>query len=158
MIDENRVTEIFSACMFGSEELVDGVPIEGASIICPVEGIGCSVGFHKVRLASFRSEIKGMLSQLILGFRTDLGLAGLGGGRSFFLLRFVQGNEQWTDDVLICEQLLLLALALEFATYLVPKEKWHQLPGAIPYVSIDLSKKTPEDILLLLDKHNGNQH
>lgn len=57
-----------------------------------------------------------------------------GGGWSFLNLCTDRHDRLWTGEHSVCEQLIVLAQALDLATYPMPRDMWEILPGGMPYV------------------------
>lgn len=120
----DRVEAIFRDCMFK-----DGEPTEG---FVPAPGITIDVGFHPVRLASYREEVRAMIRELPESFMKNGG-----GGMSFLNLCNNRHDDQWTGFQQRMEQLVQLGIALGMASYCLPREYWGVMPGGVPYIQFD---------------------
>jgi hypothetical protein len=112
----------------------DSLHHEGEEVSDPVicEGIVNSVGFHRARLESHKDEIASMLVQLPKEFHKSHG-----GGHSFLNMCMLDSGEQWADEHIDVEKLLLLGLGIEKAAYNLGPQFWPLLPGGVAYVYID---------------------
>jgi len=74
------------------------------------------------------------LQQLPEQFRTKRN--GGNGGWAYLRGRVDRHGREWTllDDRV--EELFLLAIACDFAEYLLPKKRWDEFEGAIPYIVV----------------------
>jgi len=126
MLDADRVKEIFGDCLFREgEDTSAHVPGEGI--------ITLSFGFHLDRLEKHRNEIHDMLNELPDSFK-----ATGGGGMSFLNACEDKHGNQWTGFHQHMEQLFVLGNAIGKVSYLMPREFWSMLPGAMPYVIVDI--------------------
>ena len=123
VLDPHRVNQIFYDCLYRNDEDTSGAVM--------VEGIVANYGFHPERLESHREEMIALLEQLPDGFRESGG-----GGMSFFDSYLDRDGNQWTGLHQIMEQLMVLGVALNLASYMLPKDMWKALPGGMPYFSI----------------------
>lgn len=136
LISSARVEEIFLDCLYKPEEM-EGVPEGEAPEGCViVEGILSRFGLHPERLESHRTEVTEMLMNLPVGFRKSSG-----GGWSFLQGCQDRNDVQWTGFHMIVSQLFVLGMGLGLVSYLLPREMWSALPGEMPYLVIDDSKK-----------------
>lgn len=125
------VHNCFFECMFKDNEIVDRKPPADAVI---VDGIIHKFGFHPGRLAENKEKIREVLNQMPVEFFKEGG-----GGWSFLNLCMTRDNIQWGEHRDM-EQLVVLAIAMGMAKYLMPKEVWQALPGGMPYIVFDTSK------------------
>jgi len=119
-ISASRLSDMFKECLateFDVEPVI-------------VSGLVNTVAFDEGRLKSHKDEIVNMLNHLPDEFK----LTG-GGGYSFLQMPFDRYGQQWGEQR-NAEQLLLMALALDLASYCLPREYWSALPGGVPYVVI----------------------
>lgn len=124
-LSSKNVTEVFEDSLFN-----DGEPTDNAII---VSGIVTNVGFHSDRLTGHRSDVLDMVKELDSTFHLSVG-----GGWSFMnLCNDAQGN-RWTGEHRVMEQLCLLALGLNIASFLLPREMWSVLPGGMPYIGFSV--------------------
>jgi hypothetical protein len=132
MINANRVTEIFMACLFAEgEDTTNHVP---------AEGIVNSVGFHPTRLETHAEEVKSMLDELPTAFHKSGG-----GGWSFLQACNDRNDEQWTGTHQVMEQLFQLGIGIKCVTLLAPREMWSMLPGGMPYYIVDTTSPASAD-------------
>lgn len=125
-----RVREVFLRCLFTADELDHGRPV------VEVEGIVTNVGFHPDRLEASRAEVLALLEAIV---RPEFWVDG-GGGYSFLYLVLDVAGAQWAEHR-NAEELYLLAAGLGHAAFLMPREHWALLPGAMPYL---VFRRTPE--------------
>ena len=125
MIDSERLSVIFTDCLFRDEEIVDGQPTTEPVV---VEGITLRIGFHKERLESHRTEVRAMLDQLPETFHEETG-----GGWSFLNACDTRDGEQWTGLHSQMEKLFALGMGLGIVECQMPREMWGILPGGMPY-------------------------
>jgi hypothetical protein len=131
LINPDEVEAVFRDCLFREEELkgVNGAP-EGAVI---VQGITAKLGFHPERLEEKRDLVKTWLAALPREFRKNEG-----GGWSFLKACEQSNGVQWTGLHQRMEQLFTLALGLGLAEYNAGREFWANLPGDMPYITINI--------------------
>jgi hypothetical protein len=124
MINANRINEIFHNCLFKEEEIINGIPV-----IEPIEvnGITNNYGLHPKRIKESEDEIINFINELPETFKE---------GRSFLNLCQTKDGEQWTGLHSVCEQLIMLGMAIGKMKYCFPKEMWFVLPGGVPYIQI----------------------
>lgn len=94
-----------------------------------VEGI---VFLHRIdatKLEASRGIVEGWIAEL-----PDQFLGDKGGGWSFLNLCQDRSGRLWTGEHRVMEALLVLAMALGRARYVLPRSVWSALPGAMPYV------------------------
>lgn len=121
-----NVHTILQDCLFDDEEVKDGFPEHVAG-----EGVMRKMGFHPGRLASHKTEIEEMCDQLPGEFKR------MGGGGSSFLNACVTATgEQWGEHTNI-DELLCLGTAIGKITFLMPRDQWGMLPGAMPYFVVN---------------------
>lgn len=132
MIDPQEVEEIFTTCLYTSEELPNHIIPEDAVV---VEGIRGKYAFNPVRIKEHQSRIIELLSELPLQFRKDSG-----GGWSFLNACDTKDGEQWTGFHLRMEQLFVLGMAIDKAKFVLPRSLWEALPGGMPYIVIDVEE------------------
>ncbi len=132
MIDSEEVELCFLDCLYKKEEVPkDGSIPEGC---IQVEGLVGNFGFHPQRLESKRQQVKAWLAQLPREF-----FKGTGEGTSFSRVCYLHSGGQWTGFHRSAEQLITLGIGLGFVKSVLPRERWHLLPGGLPYYMIDLS-------------------
>ena len=120
-------------CFYHTDEIVDGKTPEGAVL---VEGVVARYGFHPERLEAQRDNIRSMLLQLPKEFMSkDVDPEG-GEGWSFLNACNRADGVQWTGLHKIMDDLFCLGIGLGMVEYLLPREQWKILPGAVPYIII----------------------
>jgi hypothetical protein len=124
MIDSNKVEELFLNCLFKEDENVEDYD----PII--VEGIMATFGLHPDRVRAASDEIKSWLQELPEEFQK---------GWSFLNLCVTKDGQQWTGLHMICEQLMVLGMAIGKIKYCVPREMWSVLPGGMPYIFVEIN-------------------
>lgn len=124
MINSVNVTEIFVNCLFKKEEIIDGLPVVEPIY---VDGIIAKFGLHPERLKKYSSEINLFIDELPEQFKH---------GWSFLNLCTTKDGELWTGFHQVCEQLMVLGVAIGRIEYCLPKEQWDILPSGLPYIRI----------------------
>lgn len=122
-----KVIKIIKDSLFKDDEIKDGIP-ENAII---VEGVMNKFGFHKERLEAHRAEVIKILREMPETFQKDKG-----GGWSFLNLATDKNGKQWGEHSNV-DELILLAIGLGLARFLLPRKDWSALPG-MPYIVFDL--------------------
>lgn len=124
MIPSSRVHELFKKSLFNEVELINGKPS-----LKPVvaEGVLINVGFHPERIENAREEISMMIDSLNPDIDTDKGIL------FFHICRDRNGN-RWTDSYQICEELVLMGIALGILEYSLPRDFWSFFPGSVPFI------------------------
>lgn len=129
MIDPSALRKALIHALFTPEEIgLSAAPPADAVI---VRGVQHRYGFHPDRLEEARPLIVATIQELAPSFRIDGPVAG--GGWSFLNLPFDAKDQQWGEHE-NAEMLLVLALGLKLARYVLPRAMWHVLPGEVPYV------------------------
>lgn len=132
MIDPQIISTIMKDCLFKNEELPsDGSVPPNAKT---VKGIVRTFGFHPERLENHRQEVLAIIEEIPQAFLEDSG-----GGWTFMNLPMDKNENQWGEQT-NAEDLLVLAIGLGLADYLLPRDMWSSLPGSMPYV---VFRKTP---------------
>ena len=121
-LSAKNVESVFFDCLFR-----DGEDTSKAKI---VEGIVRKFGFHPERLQQHRTDIAEMLGELPDEFQADKG-----GGWSFLNACMTKSGDLWGEHQNI-EQLLVLGLATQQASLLMPREMWSAFPGGMPYFAV----------------------
>lgn len=116
-----NVHDIFLTCLYK--------PTDKRLAPIRVKGITIKVGFHPERLADHKTDIIDMLEYLPDSFREEGG-----GGMSFLNMCVDKNGRQWTGLHQTMENLLLLGLAIEQLSFLLPRELWKALPEGMPYI------------------------
>lgn len=124
MIDTERLHEIFTDCLFQSDEIAaDGIPLVPPKII---QGITRQYGLYPERYKKYKDELVSMLEELPDAFKC---------GISFLQMPFDKNEDQWGEHI-NCEQLVVLGIANDLIMYPFPKDMWEVLPGGLPYIKI----------------------
>lgn len=113
------VTKTFEKCMFQEGE--------DTSNHVPVQGIARIFGLHPKRLEEQRETVKMLIAELHENFKQ---------GWSFLKICENKEGHQWTDLHSVCEELVVMAVALGLAEYSFPRQLWPVLPGGVPYITI----------------------
>jgi len=128
VIQADAVTEAFRDSLFR-----EGEPTTNAVI---VEGLSCKYGFHPERLQRHHETVRDFLAELNPKFLVEA--EGGEGGWSFLETASLADGSRWTDDILVCEQLITLGMALDMVRCQTPRALWPDLPGGFPYYVISL--------------------
>lgn len=123
-----KVRELMMRVLFKKEELVDGGPPADAIV---VEGLMGKYGFHAGRVAEISEEVRYLLNEMPDSFHKEKG-----GGMSFLQLCMDKHDEHWAEHPTM-NDLICLGLATKMASYCMPRDYWHVLPGGMPYVTFD---------------------
>lgn len=116
VLTPQRVREVFLACQGG-----------------PLTVVGINAySFNPDRLNERKEEIEEMLSQLPDQFKKSGG-----GGWSFLNACEDRHGHLWTGDHAIVEALFALGMAIGKVALMLPKERWHMLPGGMPFYIIE---------------------
>ncbi|MBQ8043599.1 MAG: hypothetical protein IJ272_05560 [Clostridia bacterium] len=118
-----NVEQILKKCLYVSVPTEDEIdnPIE-------VEGFQNMFTFNPAMLEEEKHNIEDMLTQLPEQFKE---------GWSFWELYRTQDGHQWTSTARIMEALMVLGIAVEKISYVLPKSSWWSLPGGAPYVVLN---------------------
>lgn len=127
MISSEKVSEIFKYCLFKKDEIIEGKPI-----IEPVYvyGIRRMFGLHPERLKESIKEIENFIDELPEGFKE---------GWTFPNLCLTKNGELWTGSHRVCEQLMVMGIAIKKIKYLFDREMWHLFRGGMPYLQVFMS-------------------
>lgn len=125
LISSKQVTEVFYDCLFKEEELAKGNPAEGEFV--PAQGLTISAGFHPGRLQEHAEEILAIIDNLPEEFKQ---------GWSFLNFCTDREGNQWTGMHKVCEQLVMLGIAIDKLEYCMPRDMWGMLPGGVPYIQV----------------------
>ena len=128
MINTTKLEQLVEDSLFTDKELSENPEVKATAV--PGECIRAKFGFHPARLESHRAEVIEMLRELDHKFYESEG-----GGWSFLNLPFDKDGNQWGEQS-HADMLLLVANALGLMKILFPKERWNELPGGVPYVSV----------------------
>ncbi len=123
-LTSEAVQRIISDCLYKEDEITDEAVL--------VEGIRSKYGFHPDRLMNNKTEIGELLTELPEEFHT-----GTGDGWSFLNACVTKEGSQWGEhrDV---EALMVLGLATEQVSYLMPRDMWKLMPGGMPYFKVEI--------------------
>lgn len=131
MSDESlstQVNETLVACLFrDGEGGTDGAVL--------AEGVQLRLGFHPGRLAENRGRIREFLTEMAPQFHRSSG-----GGWSFLNLCTDRRGDLWTGSHRTVDELVCLGLATGMVEFCLPRELWPALPGAMPYLVIDVER------------------
>jgi len=124
VIDSQRVTEIFLNCLFREEEIINGEPE-----VEPIKAYGVmeNVGFYPTRIKESTEEIKGFINELPEQFKN---------GWTFLNICQTKDGELWTGMHQVCDQLVMLGIAIGKMSFCLPRDMWSILPGGMPYVQV----------------------
>jgi hypothetical protein len=136
-LNPHNVTLILKHCLFTEKELAEGGKPPKDAVV--VKGVSGYFGFHRERLNEQKLNIKRFLKQFGDKFRRDI--PGGGGGASFLEFCHDKNGTIWTGLHLSMDELLCLGLAAGYMGFCMPRENWVMLPGQMPYIYIDLSKR-----------------
>ena len=124
MISSERVSELFMECLFKDEEIVDNKPILEPIF---VKGIMTTNWLHPERVKESALEIEGFIKELPEKFKN---------GWTFLGLCQTKDGDFWTDLHQVCEDLMVLGMAINKIEYCSSRETWVNLPGGMPYVRV----------------------
>lgn len=122
-LDANKVEEIFEDSIYKEDE------IDQSNAII-VHGITMQVCFNPKRLNNHAEEIVTLLNELDDNFKESVG-----GGYSFLGACYDKHGSHWGEHRDM-EELFVLGIAINKVSYLLPRELWQALPGALPYLVI----------------------
>lgn len=134
-----RINEVLLSSMFKTKEESEEYIASGGELVIS-EGITATFGFHPDRLKENKEKIKALVIELVLSafLRPSGGL-----GNSFLYLVFKEDETTWGEHT-DAEALLVLAQALGWAGYCLPRPMWKVFPGGLPYVWFNDLKVTEE--------------
>lgn len=122
-----KVQELFMSSLFPEKP-------DDISKAVLVEGIVTKVGFDPARLEANREKVVEILNEMPEQFHEHMG-----GGWTFLNLAQDKNGVLWGQHQNM-EQLVLMAMGLKLADYLMPRELWSALPGGMPYVVFKTDK------------------
>ena len=93
-----------------------------------IEGYKNHFSFDPYLLSQEKGNIEALLSQLPTNFKD---------GWSFWEMYRTNDGQSWTTSVKSMEALMVLGIAINKISYLLPKEAWWSLPGGAPYVIVN---------------------
>ena len=97
-----------------------------------VEGLVSTYGFNPAALEEHRPMIQAMIDKLPETFFPETG-----GGWSFLQMAADRDGRQWASEHRTMEGLVVLAIGIGKAKYLLPREFWSTLPGGVPYIQFE---------------------
>lgn len=124
-----KVHNLFLDCLFKDDEIQGGQPPKDAVLI---DGLTRKFGLHPGRLTSHTAELKEIIAQMPKEF-----FKGTGDGMSFLNLCMTKDGEQWAEHPTM-EELVVMALGLKLASYVMPRSMWAILPGGVPYIVFEI--------------------
>ena len=122
MIDSKKLFEVFRDCLMSKKDIVNRKADVGYVLI---DGIINKYCLDKCKLKKHEEFIKDYIKELPDEFAE---------GWSFLNLCCDKENNQWTSSQIVAEQLMVLAMGINKAQYLVPRTMWDMLPGRVPYI------------------------
>ena len=126
-----RVENITHQCLYRDEEIIEpGTPPNGAVV---VKVILRDFAFHPGRLEARKDDIRAVLDEMDPNFHKSGG-----GGWSFLNLCMDRNGSQWAEHPTM-ETLCVLAIAVGYGEFQLPREMWESLPGGMPYIVFDTS-------------------
>ena len=123
MPDAARIHAILKDCLYTDDEDTTGY-IEA-------EGVVKRVGLHPGRVEAHTPEIVEELASLPTEFRIDSDSKGW----SFLNGCLDKDGRQWGEQVNV-EELMMLGIAANKVTVLLPRPLWSALPGGVPYFAV----------------------
>lgn len=126
MISIVELENIFRDCLYKKSEIIDNKPVVEPIY---VSGISHDFGLNPTRLQNHTEAIIDMINQLPSEFKS---------GWSFLNMCIDKEGNQWTSQHSHCEQLAVLAIALDLGRYVMPKQYWNVFPGSVPYISFNI--------------------
>ena len=126
-----NVHNVFADCFYNEDEIKEIPKGEYPKDAIFADGVLSKVALHPGRVASHRSDVASMLSELSDDFMHDKG-----GGMSFLNACVTKDGEQWGEHRNM-EQLFLLGIALKMVRPLLPREMWGMLPGSMPFYVVN---------------------
>jgi hypothetical protein len=127
VLTSQRVEALFRDSLCREEETHQGIPLVPTM---KALGLTIKVEFNKVRLDSHREEVKAMLNELPIEFKSVWN--GGKGGQSFIKLCVTKEGIRWTNNHRALEQLCLLAIGLDLGCFPFPRQTWSRFPNGIP--------------------------
>lgn len=128
-LTSNNIRTTIMAALFEAHEVSDH---NNPPAHVPAHGVMLRVGFHPERLEAQRDNVKAMLAQLPEDFMHDKG-----GGASFLTMVTDNAGKVYGEQR-DADALLTMAVALNLASFPLPRDVWKGLPGGVPYVVITL--------------------
>lgn len=86
-------------------------------------------------LYKYREDVIRMLLSLHPGARVDEQ-----GGMSVAMMTYRGDKTQWTDDMSDIDKLIALGMALGLVSFCATRDRWHTLPGGLPYVRVEITR------------------
>lgn len=121
-LNAENVTKVLKSCLFD-----EGYTDEDLKRAIEVESVMLHIGFDSDRVKQHEKEIVELLEQLPKEFKKTEG-----GGWSFLNACMDKDGNHWGEHRNI-DELIALGLAVDKIQFLLPREVWVALPGAVPY-------------------------
>lgn len=118
-----NVEDVLMDCLFEK-----GADTSTAKLI---DGVMMKIGFDPLKLDKHRDDITSMLNELPEPFQSVHG-----GGGSFLDACITKNEVQWAGDHRAVDILVTLGLAIHKVTFNAPRELWRNLPGGMPYFTV----------------------
>ena len=99
-----------------------------SSEVLHVEGYKNSFSFNVDSLHREQENIEALIAQLPSNFKD---------GWSFWDMFRTDSGHNWTTSLKSMEALMVLGIAINKLSYLLPKEAWWSLPGGAPYLIVN---------------------
>lgn len=148
-ISEQRVCEVYRACLFNDNEIKDEIPVYDFSV---GEGIREVAVFNTDRLNEHKGEVLDMIEHI-----ENIYL-----GPHFMQLCVADNGDLWTGDHHMVDRLVQLGVATGILEYTIPREMWQYLPNELPYVCINKEKRNtqiigekPSGFVKVISKYKG---
>jgi hypothetical protein len=120
-----EIRELLELCRFGDSDSADQKQT--------VRGVVHTFRLHHDRVGAQRRKIEELLGELPTEFRRTGK-----GGWSFLYACMDRHGAQWTGFHRDIEILVVLGIAIGKVEFQFPREDWPALPGAMPYIVIDM--------------------
>jgi hypothetical protein len=135
----DKIDEIMYYCLFHSQQEADDLRASGRDVVAS-HGIIQGFGFHPDRLQEKKEEIKALVIELV----PNLFLRPTGGkGTTFLYLPTKEDGGLWGEHR-NAEALFVLAQALGWAGFCLPRHLWGVFQNGMPYVWFNDLKVTEE--------------
>ena len=126
MISPTRVREIVKSSLLGCTTLEEA---QNDTDGIRVNGVTATFYFSKSKIEKFKNEISEMIDMLDPKFKSIL-------GASFVMLCVDKNGVLWTGEHVICEDLLLLGIAINKMEIVEMDEMIINTLGGVPFVKI----------------------
>lgn len=127
MLKSEKVSEIFQNCLLKDCEIKRKIKFK----YIKVRGLKKEFLFHPKRLKDLTLDIHILINDLPDDFKD---------GQSFLKLCKNKRGQSWTESYEICEQLMLLGIAIKEVKYCCLRTMWGVFPDEMPYIQIKFSK------------------